>query len=614
MEPPDFVYDELPDANEYIRLLKILDARKGNTVQCSIFSCPKVAAPKYIAISYTWGHPTSTASIRLNGKRAVVRQNCRDVLRQAYAHDADQYYWVDALCINQKNLEEKSDQVATMGSTYANAIRVLACVGPTFSDSGFFFDFLNHQAKMLTSAGQSTKGGFFHLSAASYNQLRSLGAISGRRLQMSVDMWLFSVKEHTFRRIGKCLSYLLGREYFSRVWIVQEMFMASQVIICCGQHAVPVDVLIGLVGTLKRGFSSLASGRISTRPLKGLLNDAFWGDIKRVEEVLLSGPAIAILRFASISNEHRFEADPLLDLMSKLGCEDPRDRIFGALSLVDWKGSPPFRPDYTKSNWEVAFDLLRLFPNRNSHHRHDARLGYGRVSNPLIMADKLVECFGSGLPEEVFLPHAHNECSKAYQLCQLPRNMRVDDPVGCFSFVPFPIGSDEPNSCHSANGSVFTVKTTSREYDSVMNPMSGRNHLNGCVHSASIYTRDSPKAWAKVNSQVRAGDWLLHGGRFSFVAREASLNELHLVSYAVRMPGVGSEDTIPQYLRSLPSLPSATIWMDPQDLMKYAVLLHNYKDKLEQEDQVDEIFDAVFTDPPARLYKSSFAVFRSNVR
>lgn len=63
--------------------------------------------------------------------------NCEFVLRQAHWHGQCRYYWVDAICIDQSNLDEKSKQVVIMANIYKRAAHVLAYVGDHADDSLF---------------------------------------------------------------------------------------------------------------------------------------------------------------------------------------------------------------------------------------------------------------------------------------------------------------------------------------------------------------------------------------------------------------------------------------------------------------------------------------------
>jgi hypothetical protein len=85
-----FIHLALPNAASHIRLIQV---RKAETdlLQCEISTWPVVSVPAYRAISYTWGDPTSTETISLNGQQIEVCQNCAYALRQAYWHEQEQY-------------------------------------------------------------------------------------------------------------------------------------------------------------------------------------------------------------------------------------------------------------------------------------------------------------------------------------------------------------------------------------------------------------------------------------------------------------------------------------------------------------------------------------------
>ena len=51
--------------------------------------------------------------------------------------------WIDALCINQSDIEERSSQVAFMSSVYSRAVRVIVWLGESGKDIAKLFDFLN---------------------------------------------------------------------------------------------------------------------------------------------------------------------------------------------------------------------------------------------------------------------------------------------------------------------------------------------------------------------------------------------------------------------------------------------------------------------------------------
>lgn len=69
----------------------------------------------YIALSYMWGDPEPTVPIHVNGVVVNVRQNLYDFLQEMEAQHVGAWFWIDALCINQDLVDEKTSQVRMMG-------------------------------------------------------------------------------------------------------------------------------------------------------------------------------------------------------------------------------------------------------------------------------------------------------------------------------------------------------------------------------------------------------------------------------------------------------------------------------------------------------------------
>ncbi|KAI2462917.1 heterokaryon incompatibility protein-domain-containing protein [Annulohypoxylon bovei var. microspora] len=80
----------------------------------------------YEALSYTWGAPVFSLPIQINGVDFFITENLDSALRHLRLTDSKRYLWVDALCINQFDVREKSVQVGRMFSIYQKARRVVA--------------------------------------------------------------------------------------------------------------------------------------------------------------------------------------------------------------------------------------------------------------------------------------------------------------------------------------------------------------------------------------------------------------------------------------------------------------------------------------------------------
>ena len=83
-------------------------------------------APEYTALSYVWGDPAKTKPIFIDGKEMQVTENLKNFIVAAVSREStrEQLLWIDAICINQQDIQEKSQQVRRMTEIYNKASRV----------------------------------------------------------------------------------------------------------------------------------------------------------------------------------------------------------------------------------------------------------------------------------------------------------------------------------------------------------------------------------------------------------------------------------------------------------------------------------------------------------
>ncbi|KAK4499392.1 hypothetical protein PRZ48_009906 [Zasmidium cellare] len=124
-----------PDKRE-IRLLRFETTshrRTGEQVECEVDHVSLTATPHvvYHAISYTWGQDPKMVPITLDGAETLVPESAVAALRGTCysSYNRSTPVWIDAICINQRDLDEKAKQVAFMGEIYSKAQRVLIWLG-----------------------------------------------------------------------------------------------------------------------------------------------------------------------------------------------------------------------------------------------------------------------------------------------------------------------------------------------------------------------------------------------------------------------------------------------------------------------------------------------------
>ncbi|KAI1304456.1 heterokaryon incompatibility protein-domain-containing protein [Xylaria venustula] len=173
--------------------------------------------PEYEAFSYTWEGenpekekgPSMCRPMYIGPSWDVLMQarNCWELLRFARLSDVTRHVWVDAVCINQGNMEEKAHQVAKMGRIYRESSRVVVYLGPDIA--------------VKPKARFPRRHDFGQLATGRVYPQNSDGSI------MDLD-----------------IAKLFKTRYFTRLWVVQELVLSPRTVIRIGDIDVSVDSII----------------------------------------------------------------------------------------------------------------------------------------------------------------------------------------------------------------------------------------------------------------------------------------------------------------------------------------------------------------------------------
>lgn len=280
-EPPQeqspFIYERLDDSSSAIRIIEVLPASLDGHVQLTMRLIHMPA--KYRCLSYMWGDTTEDHEILVNGSPMPVRENLYRFLQTAQQRYSQRPFWIDAICINQKNHIEKNHQVQMMGRIYQGAEEVLVWLGvdPRLN---LVFDTVNagrRRRAMMPDSPIPRTGPF------SIEQLHSL--VNG-------------------------LVHLSENPYWMRTWIAQEVFSAQRVRLTNGLEEMQWDRLLFVMAYVRR--------HPDTRE-----------KVSRLRLYLYMDEWIRRKGFADHS------IWKLLHWLSQSQCMDQRDRIYGLLSLID---------------------------------------------------------------------------------------------------------------------------------------------------------------------------------------------------------------------------------------------------------------------------------------
>jgi hypothetical protein len=112
-----------------IRLLQLFPGEPRDDISCELEVVSLDSKPDFEAVSYVWGNRPAVRHIRLNCKELPVTPNIEAVLRRLRNRKQRRSLWLDSICIDQKNVEERNLQVALMRDIFLGCQRVLVMLG-----------------------------------------------------------------------------------------------------------------------------------------------------------------------------------------------------------------------------------------------------------------------------------------------------------------------------------------------------------------------------------------------------------------------------------------------------------------------------------------------------
>ena len=123
------MYSKLPSPRS-IRLLDIASGKASDRVEVSLMAVELDEAPDYEALSYAWGTSSDLVDVFCDSQVVSVTQNLHGALLPLRNPDQTRRVWIDALCINQNDLDERSHRASFMRDIYSRAKHVVVWLGP----------------------------------------------------------------------------------------------------------------------------------------------------------------------------------------------------------------------------------------------------------------------------------------------------------------------------------------------------------------------------------------------------------------------------------------------------------------------------------------------------
>ncbi|KAF2165767.1 hypothetical protein M409DRAFT_24053 [Zasmidium cellare ATCC 36951] len=331
----------------------------------------------YSAVSYTWGNNPETAPMVINGHlvqvpanteialRGLLTQILRTTHREKHATEptsGDQrlpLLWIDALCIDQENLTEKSQQVAMMGEIYSRADEVLVWLGDDGDGLGPELEALLND--IYADCARATDD-FTNLHDILFPK-SDQGMSRGMRDAAARHFWSGPLTEHIIDRSDfttskvDILTAFFSLPWFSRVWIIQEILLAKRARLYWGEVSIPWPVASLAAQWLLYGVNGIAAvgdpnfNKAVTRVMDAVLH---------ASTLYVMGADVLRMLFDSLGAlEHNLAT--LLNWSSLFNTTEPRDNIYALLGLLYPRDREELQQEFPALRPDYSLDLVTVY-------------------------------------------------------------------------------------------------------------------------------------------------------------------------------------------------------------------------------------------------------------
>ena len=341
--PSDYQYTPLNDDLKEIRLLTLHEGDFKADIHISIDTVLLTPdnPPTYEALSYVWGSLENPIDIHVGVQTLAVTQNLAGALPYLRYRDKPRVLWIDAICVNQQDLKERSRQVRRMADLYRLADRVVVWLGPGNKDSSYGVRLLDELSSKFTvdwvrgTTEPASNGADKH--------------------------WADRNEELPYSDRELCAIYsLIECPWFERLWVWQEIWLAKpNAIMMCGYDTIHWEsfrtALFGLYLKLYR--------------------------LKQTSVISEHFFARVIKTFPIANSEVKLTFQSLMYYTRHCKYTDPKDRVYAILSLLDLSSEAiDIEPDYTKRTDQVYQDMTLRYINQ--HKRLEILASSGLSERP----------------------------------------------------------------------------------------------------------------------------------------------------------------------------------------------------------------------------------------
>ncbi|KAI1120679.1 heterokaryon incompatibility protein-domain-containing protein [Nemania abortiva] len=340
------MYSPLKSDERQIRLVTIKAGRWWSSLRCHLTCVSLNDAPHYEALSYVWGNPDDRVQVLLNEQSVGVTRNLGQALSYLRSPSEDRVIWIDALCINQEDLDERASQVRLMPDIYRMAWRVVSWLGAKDARG-----YATVAAWIVSEAARN----HFSPSWVQNWLLDEDKLLNHPQSVLGTAKHIY--KRACIRRLGNFLK-VQNWEYWRRIWIVQEIAFAKDGILQCGGTIIQFQDLNRLCEVVEEwlapgnDFYVKAMAASGVDYMNALIDDLL--PLRHCQITTITPPNVPLFALL-LRYQHNLASDP-------------RDKVYGLLALSDMVSSAHLgvQIDYHRSVRDVYMGTVQAIVETTS--------------------------------------------------------------------------------------------------------------------------------------------------------------------------------------------------------------------------------------------------------
>ncbi|RMZ71995.1 heterokaryon incompatibility [Pyrenophora seminiperda CCB06] len=337
-----YIYRALSPGQQEIRVLLLHPScNRDAELRCDLFpldieywlGAQAVERLPYMALSYTWGPSDPAQFICLGERQKRITPSLFKALQEFRDPCVPVLLWVDAVCIDQSNITEKNHQVGMMGMVYTHAGCVLAWIDDSEEVQWEYAVDPQIELDRLRLVMDS----FSYIEIIQFSALYKVGRCDVRN-QPSLAEILKAIPNFNFIH---SLNTIFRRNYWTRVWTMQEILLSHNVLVCYGGYTVYFQTILFFFGKICDWIYPLESMDYADRSID---NTQFMSFL-HVYSDIVHGKSPSLLQAMLMSRERHATVR--------------HDHIYGILGVADREQSEQFIPDYGSTLFSVSHDIFR---------------------------------------------------------------------------------------------------------------------------------------------------------------------------------------------------------------------------------------------------------------